>query len=77
MSSDIVPTKTEVVAVIWIRAQPQQFTLNAWAGKTALRILIIAVGEIPEDVVAIMINKRQHFRCYTWGTPFAIEFVTI
>ena len=72
---DVVPAKTEVVVVVGIDAQPQQLTFNAWTSETALRILVITIGKIPKNVVAIMIYKRQHFRRSTWENPFTKEFV--
>ena len=55
---DIVPAKTEVVVVVGIDTQPQQFTFDARTSETALRILVITIGKIPKNIVAIMINER-------------------
>ena len=55
----VVPAEAEVVAEIRICAEPQQFALDAWAGEAALRVLVIAIGEIPEQIIAVHVNKTD------------------
>ena len=55
----VVPAEAEVVVVVWIDTQPQQFAFDAGACETALRVLVIAIGEIPEQIIAVHVNKTD------------------
>ena len=61
MPSDIVPAEAEIVAVVRIDTYPQQFAFDAWTGEAAGGVLIVTIGEIPEKIVAVAIDKRQFF----------------
>ena len=52
---NIIPAKAEVVVVVGIDTQPQQHVFDAGARETTTGILIIAIGEIPEKIVAVPI----------------------
>ena len=56
MSPDIVPTKTDVIAVVRIDAKLQQFVFDARTSKTTLGLLVITISKIPKDVIASPIN---------------------
>ena len=75
MSPDIVPAKTEVVAVVGIDIQPQQFALDTWASETALRILIIAIAR-PEEVVILAHVLVLHSVCHTTSEQNEIKFLS-
>ena len=61
MPGDVVPTEAEDVAAGRINAALQQRGYGFRAGKTARGISVVAIGEIPEQVVAAAIDKRQFF----------------
>ena len=50
MSSDIIPAKAEVVTTIGVCPQAQQFAFDARTSKTSLRLLIITVCEVPQNL---------------------------
>ena len=52
MPSDVVPAKAEVVVVVWIDTQPQQFAFDARTGEAASCVLIVPISKIPEQIVA-------------------------
>ena len=59
MSTDVVPAEAEVVAKFWIYTNPQQFAFDERTSETALRVLVIAIGEIPEQIIAVHVNKTD------------------
>ena len=59
MSTDVVPAEAEVVVVVGIDTQPQQFAFDERTSETALRVLVIAIGEIPEQIIAVHVNKTD------------------
>ena len=58
MTFDVVPAKTEVIATVWIDTTRQQRGNGFRAGETAGGLLVVAIGEIPEQVVAVAIDER-------------------
>ena len=52
MSPDVVPAKTEVVTTIGVCPQAQQFAFDARTSKTSLRLLIVTVCEVPQNLSA-------------------------
>ena len=63
MVFDVIPAEAEVVAVVRIDAALQQCGNGFRTGEAASGVLVIAIGEIPEQVVAAAIDKRQLFFC--------------
>ena len=63
VSPDIVPAKADIVAVIGVCAQPQQFALDVRTSEAIPCILVVSVSEIPEDVVAAPIYKVHKRPC--------------
>ena len=61
MPSDDVPAEAEVVAAGRIDAALQQRGNGFRTGKAAGGVLVVAIGEIPEQVVAAAIDERQLF----------------
>ena len=61
MSGDVVPAEAEVVAAVRIDAALQQRGYGFRAGEAAGGVLVVAIGEIPEQVVAAAIDERQLF----------------
>lgn len=61
MPGDVVPAKAEVVAAVRIDAAFQQCGNGFRAGEAAGGVLVVAIGEIPEQVVAAAIDERQLF----------------
>ena len=61
MLGDVVPTEAEVVAAVRIDAALQQRGNGFRTGEAADGVLVVAIGEIPEQVVAAAIDKRQFF----------------
>ena len=60
MPGDVVPAEAEVGAVGRIDTAFQQRGNGFRAGKTTARgVSVVAIGEIPEQVVAAAIDKRQ------------------
>ena len=59
MPGDVVPAEAEVVAVQGIDAVLQQRGNGFRAGEAAGGVLVVAIGEIPEQVVAAAIDERQ------------------
>lgn len=57
----VIPAKVEVVAVVRIYTNLQQFTFDARASETTSCVLIVPIGEIPEQVIAPAIDERQLF----------------
>lgn len=60
VSSDIVPTKAEVIAVVGIQATLQQGSNRSRTCKATPRVPIIPICQIPKQVVSMDINKRTH-----------------
>ena len=61
MPGDVVSAKAEVVAVQGIDAALQQRGYGFRTGKAACGVSVVAIGEIPEQIVASAIDKRQLF----------------
>lgn len=61
MIPNIIPTKAEVVAVPRINTPRQQRGYGFRAGEAAYGVSVVATGEIPEQIVAAAIDKRQFF----------------
>ena len=61
MPGDVVPAKAEDVAAGRINAVLQQRGNGFRAGEAACGVLVVALGEVPEQVVAVVIDKRQFF----------------
>ena len=61
MAFDVVPREAEVVAAGRIDAALQQRGNGLRASKAAGGVLVVAIREIPEQVVATAIDKRQLF----------------
>ena len=61
MPGDVVPAEAEVVAAVRIDAALQQRGNGFRTGETTDGVLVVAIGEIPEQVVAAAIDKRQLF----------------
>lgn len=59
MTFDVVPAKAEVVTAGWIYSKPQQLAFDARTSETALRVLVVAIGEIPEKIVTVHVNKAD------------------
>ena len=56
---NIVPAKAEIVAMVRIYAKPQQFALYARTGETTPCVLIVTIGKIPKQIVAMQVNKAD------------------
>ncbi len=67
MPGDVVPAEAEVVAAVRIDAVLQQRGYGFRAGETSGGVLVVAIGEIPEQVVAEAIDERQLF--FRWRVP--------
>ena len=61
MPSDVVPAEAKVVTAGRIDAALQQRGNGFRTGKAAGGVLVVAIREIPEQVVAVVIDKRQLF----------------
>ena len=61
MPGDVVPAEAEVVAAVRIDAVLQQRGNGFRTGKAAGGVSVVAIGEIPEQVVAAAVNERQLF----------------
>ena len=61
MAFDVVPAEAEVVAARRIDAALQQRGNGFRTAEAAGGVLVVAIGEIPEQVVAAAIDKRQFF----------------
>jgi len=61
MPGDVVPAEAEVVAAGRIDATFQQRGNGLRTGETAGGVLVVAIGEIPKQVVAAAIDERQLF----------------
>ena len=61
MPGNVVPAKAEVVAVGRIDAAFQQRGNGFRTGEAVGGVLVVAIGEIPKQVVAAAIDKRQLF----------------
>ena len=61
MPGDVVPAEAEVVTTGRIDAALQQRGKGFRAGKTARGVSVVAIGEIPEQIVAAAIDERQFF----------------
>ena len=61
MPGDVVPAEAEVVVAGRINAALQQRGNGFRAGEAACGVSVVAIGEIPEQVVAVAIDKRQFF----------------
>jgi len=59
MPGDVVPTEAEDVAAGRINAALQQRGYGFRTGETSGGVSIVAIGEIPKQVVAAAIDKRQ------------------
>ena len=59
MMFDVVPREAEVVAAGRIDAALQQRGNGLRAGEAAGGVLVVAIGEIPEQVVPAAIDERQ------------------
>ena len=61
MPGDVVPAEAEVVAAGRIDAALQQRGNSFRTGETACGVSVVAIGEIPEQIVAAAIDERQLF----------------
>ena len=61
MPGDVVPAKAEVVAAVRIDAALQQRGNGFRAGEAACGVSVVAIREIPEQVVSAAIDERQLF----------------
>lgn len=61
MPGDVVPTEAEDVAAGRINAVLQQRGYGFRTGETASGVSVVAIGQIPEQIVAAAIDKRQLF----------------
>ena len=61
MAFDVVPAEAEVVAAGRIDAAIQQRGNGFRTGDAAGGVLVVAIGEIPKQVVAAIIDERQLF----------------
>ena len=59
MPGDVVPGEAKVVAAGRINAALQQRGNGFRAGEAACGVSVVAIREIPEQVVAVVIDKRQ------------------
>ena len=60
VSSDIGPTKTNVVAAVGVCPQAQQFAFDARASEAAFRLLIITIRKVPQNTIASVIDEIRH-----------------
>ena len=61
MPGDVVPTEVEVVAAVRIDAALQQRGNSFRTGETTCGVSVVAIGEIPEQIITAAIDKRQLF----------------
>ena len=77
MPGDVVPAEAEVVAAVRIDAVLQQRGNGFRAGETAGGVSVVAIGEIPEQIVAAAIDERQLFFRHRIHALCREEFVIV
>ena len=61
MPGDVVPAEAEAVAAVRIDAVLQQRRNGFRTGEAASGVSVVAIREIPEQIVAAAIDERQFF----------------
>ena len=77
MPGDVVPAKAEVVAAVRIDAAFQQRGYGFWTGKAAGGVSVVAIGEVPEQIITAAIDERQLFFRQRIHTLCREEFIVV
>ena len=77
MPGDVVPAEAEVVAAVRIDAALQQRGYGFRAGETSGGVSVVAIREIPEQIVAAAVDERHLFFRQRVQAPCREEIIVV